>query len=216
MEITNVVLKANMQIEPEWVEIGELSDGQKVMCKKHIPYADKESLAMSLASTTLYEDEKNEVCYFNYKTPLYETYLFVMAYTNLLVDYEEIPEHAMEFVFDQLVYTGIYEKMMEVIEDDLAYVYEIYDRLCESVKTLFDNSHSLSTRVKKSFSSILDGEDMVDTLAKTEEATASMEELLKAYDKIQSVQAVTDKIPIKDGVLNIGGVKVDLKKKDIE
>ena len=216
MEIEKVLVRKEMMPEEEWVEIGKLPDGQKIMCKKHISYGDKESLALGLASLTVVRDYKNEACYISYKKTLIETTLFVAYYTNLEVESEDSSEDVMNFIFNYVVSSGIYDAMMDVIKPDLEFVYEIYYNTCDVITTLFDGDYSLSGKVKKTFSSILDGEDMIDSIAKTEEVTGKIEELLRTYQAAQVADIEKGVIPIKDGVLNIGGKQFDLRKKELE
>lgn len=210
-----VIIKADMIPEVEWYEIGKTPDGQQIMCRNRLSYEEKESLALALASVALYEDEVSEVCFGNYKYPMFECVLQTMYYTNLVGDNETIDGKAVEQIFDYVTSTKLYDDIRRIIDDDWFYIYEIYEIALASAKEVFNNEHSLSTKVKRSFASILNGEDIADTIARTEEATSSMEELLKAYDAVNTIAKTTDKIPIKDGVLNIGGTKLDQRKKEI-
>lgn len=192
-------------------------DGNEFIVSKSIPYADKEHMAFELAEQTTVIDEKQNVCYQGYTHHVILLYLIVKYYTNI-----DVSESTYEEVYNWLVVNEIDTSIYGVIENDIDRVLAMADSLFETAQITFDKSHSLSQKVLNVFGSMLEGEDMIETIAQMPEISNHLIEMMNAYNeqqkqkelnaKIEEPQVIAMRTPRKKGI-KVGGAMLNMAKK---
>ena len=101
-------------------------------------------------------------------------------------------------VHDALASHGMWREIMDIVDADMDDVDVIAYKLGSSARRSFEEKHSLSRMVMKTFGALLGAEDLTQTIAKAETLNG------KLIDMLGAVQ--------KQPVANTGGLK--LAKKD--
>lgn len=222
-EVEKIMIKSN-EFEPEWVTVGETPIGE-LKVKKWIPYKEKEQMARSIAFFVMNMDEDSDTVVVSHNLGLLKEFMFISNYTNIEAELEDekTAMDLMELVTDWLSSTGLRKKAYEVADEDFSMVEEMLDQMIGAYMDAFDATHSLAGRVKKSFAEVLNGESLGDTIAKSEDVTEKMGELLKAFTDIKtkseeemetSEENAVAQIPMKGGLLDLNGTQVDIRKKE--
>lgn len=174
-------LKIDSTMIPE-TEMCEMRDanGNVWMVKKHIPYAQKEMMALEISVYTMITDEDKKMVYENFKSYLIETMLIAKYYTT--IDVAELgSEEKMQELFDYLTFTGLYDVLMETVADDYRMVRAISNRMMDPARVSYERENSLSYKISNMFGDALDADTMAQTIAKTEEVNNTMVDLIDAY-----------------------------------
>ena len=195
------------------------ANGTELEVVNHIPFDQKVEFAFAQTQMNLVVDEEEEVCYESYLADLNEAFLFAQYYTN--IDTSDLDtEEGRKAVFDYLVNNDVYQNMRNYAADDLAYTMGLYYSLSRSAKEVFQERHSLSYKFKKSFGSLLTGEDIAETLAKSAEITDKMTEMMDAFREKQdniSLFSSVGKTPQDKGKrvdkMKVAGTIINMAKK---
>ena len=148
-------------------------------------------------SGTLVFDEDAGIAYEAYNAELIRAFLILRYYTDLdLTEYDNPDGRCM--VHDALASHGLWREIMDVVDLDMDDVDVIAYKLGSSARRSFEEKHSLSRLVMKTFGALLGTEDLTQTIAKAETLNG------KLIDMLGAVQ--------KQLVANTGGLK--LAKKD--
>ena len=148
-------------------------------------------------SGTLVFDEDAGIAYEAYNAELIRAFLILRYYTDLdLTEYDNPDGRCM--VHDALASHGLWREIMDVVDLDMDDVDVIAYKLGSSARRSFEEKHSLSRLVMKTFGALLGTEDLTQTIAKAETLNG------KLIDMLGAVQ--------KQPVANTGGLK--LAKKD--
>ena len=99
-------------------------------------------------------------------------------------------------LFDIIATHGLWESIMEIVEDDLEDVDCISARLETSARRSFEHEHSLHFQVLKTFQSLLGTEDVTETIAKAEGLNSKLIDMLGALQREQAN-------PVKAGGLQL-------------
>ena len=145
-------------------------------------------------------DEKKGIAFEGYNADLIHAFLVLVHYTDLDTSAFDTVEGRQE-LFDIIATHGLWEGIMEVVEDDLEDVDCISAHLETSARRNFEHEHSLQFQVLKTFQSLLGTEDVTETIAKAEGLNSKLIDMLGALQREQAN-------PVKAGGLQLAK-KVD-------
>ena len=140
-------------------------------------------------------DEKQGIAVEGYNADLIHAFLVLVHYTDLDTSAFDTAEGRQE-LFDIIATHGLWEGIMEVVEDDLEDVDCISARLETSARRSFEHEHSLHFQVLKTFQSLLGTEDVTETIAKAEGLNSKLIDMLGALQREQAN-------PVKAGGLQL-------------
>ena len=140
-------------------------------------------------------DEKKGIAFEGYNADLIHAFLVLVHYTDLDTSAFDTAEGRQE-LFDIIATHGLWEGIMEIIEDDLEDVDCISARLETSARRSFEHEHSLHFQVLKTFQSLLGTEDVTETIAKAEGLNSKLIDMLGALQREQAN-------PVKAGGLQL-------------
>ena len=140
-------------------------------------------------------DEKKGIAFEGYNADLIHAFLALVHYTDLDTSAFDTAEGRQE-LFDIIATHGLWEGIMEVVEDDLEDVDCISARLETSARRSFEHEHSLHFQVLKTFQSLLGTEDVTETIAKAEGLNSKLIDMLGALQREQAN-------PVKAGGLQL-------------
>ena len=140
-------------------------------------------------------DEKKGIAFEGYNADLIHAFLVLVHYTDLDTSAFDTTEGRQE-LFDIIATHGLWEGIMEVVEDDLEDVDCISARLETSARRSFEHEHSLHFQVLKTFQSLLGTEDVTETIAKAEGLNSKLIDMRGALQREQAN-------PVKAGGLQL-------------
>jgi hypothetical protein len=140
-------------------------------------------------------DEKKGIAFEGYNADLIHAFLALVHYTDLDTSAFDTAEGRQE-LFDIIATHGLWEGIMEVVEDDLEDVDCISARLETSARRSFEHEHSLHFQALKTFQSLLGTEDVTETIAKAEGLNSKLIDMLGALQREQAN-------PVKAGGLQL-------------
>ena len=140
-------------------------------------------------------DEKKGIAFEGYNADLIHAFLVLVHYTDLDTSVFDTAQGRQE-LFDIIATHGLWESIMEVVEDDLEDVDCISARLETSARRSFEHEHSLHFQVLKTFQSLLGTEDVTETIAKAEGLNSRLIDMLGALQREQAN-------PVKAGGLQL-------------
>jgi len=140
-------------------------------------------------------DEKKGIAFEGYNADLIHAFLVLVHYTDLDTSAFDTTEGRQE-LFDIIATHGLWEGIMEVVEDDLEDVDCISARLETSARRSFEHEHSLHFQVLKTFQSLLGTEDVTETIAKAEGLNSKLIDMLGTLQREQAN-------PVKAGGLQL-------------
>ena len=140
-------------------------------------------------------DEKKGIAFEGYNADLIHAFLVLVHYTDLDTSVFDTAEGRQE-LFDIIATHGLWESIMEIVEDDLEDVDCISARLETSARRSFEHEHSLHFQVLKTFQSLLGTEDVTETIAKAEGMNYKLIDMLGALQREQAN-------PVKAGGLQL-------------
>lgn len=194
-------------IQDTCVTVLDCKDGTKIEVKEHISYDEKEAMAIELAMYTSVTDEDAAIMYDSYKKPLLECALIAKYYTNIDVSEME-SEKDWKILIDWLTMNGVYGVLLDAVEDDYKMVKELYVLMRHATYRSYEESHTLSAKIKKSFASLLADEDIAETIAKSEDVNRQMVSLMGDAMSFKENQT-----PKNDKLSLDGGAVISLAKK---
>ena len=140
-------------------------------------------------------DEKKGIAFEGYNADLIHAFLVLVHYTDLDTSAFDTAEGRQE-LFDIIATHGLWESIMEIVEDDLEDVDCISARLETSACRSFEHEHSLHFQALKTFQSLLGTEDVTETIAKAEGLNSKLIDMLGALQREQAN-------PVKAGGLQL-------------
>ncbi|MBQ6123159.1 MAG: hypothetical protein IJI59_15665 [Clostridia bacterium] len=140
-------------------------------------------------------DEKKGIAFEGYNADLIHAFLVLVHYTDLDTSAFDTAEGRQE-LFDIIATHGLWEGIMEVVEDDLEDVDCISARLETSARRSFEHEHSLHFQALKTFQSLLGTEDVTETIAKAEGLNSKLIDMLGTLQREQAN-------PVKAGGLQL-------------
>lgn len=140
-------------------------------------------------------DEKKGIAFEGYNADLIHAFLVLVHYTDLDTSAFDTAQGRQE-LFDIIATHGLWESIMEIVEDDLEDVDCISARLETSARRSFEHEHSLHFQALKTFQSLLGTEDVTETIAKAEGLNSKLIDMLGALQREQAN-------PVKAGGLQL-------------
>ena len=140
-------------------------------------------------------DEKKGIAFEGYNADLIHAFLVLVHYTDLDTSAFDTAQGRQE-LFDIIATHGLWEGIMEVVEDDLEDVDCISARLETSARRSFEHEHSLHFQLLKTFQSLLGTEDVTETIAKAEGLNSKLIDMLGTLQREQAN-------PVKAGGLQL-------------
>jgi len=140
-------------------------------------------------------DEKKGIAFEGYNADLIHAFLVLVHYTDLDTSAFDTSEGRQE-LFDIIATHGLWESIMEIVEDDLEDVDCISARLETSARRSFEHEHSLHFQALKTFQSLLGTEDVTETIAKAEGLNSKLIDMLGTLQREQAN-------PVKAGGLQL-------------
>jgi len=140
-------------------------------------------------------DEKKGIAFEGYNADLIHAFLVLVHYTDLDTSAFDTAEGRQE-LFDIIATHGLWESIMEIVENDLEDVDCISARLETSARRSFEHEHSLHFQALKTFQSLLGTEDVTETIAKAEGLNSKLIDMLGALQREQAN-------PVKAGGLQL-------------
>jgi len=140
-------------------------------------------------------DEKKGIAFEGYNADLFHAFLVLVHYTDLDTSVFDTAQGRQE-LFDIIATHGLWESIMEIVEDDLEDVDCISARLETSARRSFEHEHSLHFQVLKTFQSLLGTEDVTETIAKAEGLNSKLIDMLGTLQREQAN-------PVKAGGLQL-------------
>lgn len=177
-----VKLQAKYEPKYESVEIA----GQEIKVMKRIPYEEKLNYAQEFASMVCVIDEKQGLAYEAYDTEALALYMACKYYTN--IDVEEY-EFDMGVLHDNLI--PYFETIKQVCLHDLIIADAMASTYIYRTIEIYNMQNSLSQKAKMSFAGLLNGEDLLKTIAESRVVNEEMIDLLtKAKKQDEQDQSV--------------------------
>lgn len=178
--ILNVEQNTNFFDYTKTVMIGDTAIQVRNILRQH----EREMLAMDISTVTLIFDEKSGLVYEGYNRDVMRMMCMLRYYTNLDVEpYDTAEGHYL--LYDMLAATGVLEQIIEITHDDMEHVQKIFELLKESAQRVFEHTHTLPFQIQQSFASVLNGEDLSETLAKASTVNNQMVDMLGAFRREQ-------------------------------
>ena len=140
-------------------------------------------------------DEKKGIAFEGYNADLIHAFLVLVHYTDLDTSVFDTAQGRQE-LFDIIATHGLWESIMEIVEDDLEDVDCISARLETSARRSFEHEHSLHFQALKTFQSLLGTEDVTETIAKAEGLNSKLIDMLGTLQREQAN-------PVKAGGLQL-------------
>ena len=178
----NDKVKLQVKYEPEY-KVVEFC-GQEIKVLKQIPYDKKLAYAQEFASNACVIDVKQGVAYENYDTEALSVYMVCKYYTNIdLKDFEldmgalhDVVVHHMRSIKDVCAQDLF-------ISDSMA-----YNHTYRTIE-IYNQQNSLSQKIKMSLGGILNGEDLIQTIAESRVVNEEMIDLLMKAKKQDEQEA---------------------------
>lgn len=127
-------------------------------------------------------DEEAGIAYEAYNAELIRAFLVLKYYTDLdLAEYDNPEGRAT--VHDALASHGLWREIMDVVDLDMDDVDMIAFKLGSSARRSFEEKHSLSRMLMKTFGALLGTEDLTQTVAKAEVLNGKLIDMLAAVQK---------------------------------
>ena len=133
-------------------------------------------------SGTLVFDEEAGIAYEAYNAELIRAFLILRYYTELELTEYDNPE-GRSAVYDALASHGLWREIMDIVDMDMDDVDVIAFKLGSSARRSFEEKHSLSRMIMKTFASLLGSEDLAQTVAKAEVLNGKLIDMLAAVQK---------------------------------
>lgn len=170
-------------------------DRTEITVRTHIPYRDKFKMARELVEQNVIIH--NDSCaYDNYLDQAVWMLKILEYYTDVDTDGVD-EEHAADFMINN----EVYQKIHDIIENDLCAVEDIYFTMRDGVMTTFEDDKSLKTALKTSFGFLFNGEDVTESLAKAETVSGTLFDALAALRK-EDEKRNPGKIDVGGNILN--------------
>lgn len=124
-------------------------------------------------------DEESGIAYEGYNAELMRAFLILVYYTDLdLVGYDTM--EGRQLVYDTLSSHGLWDNILQIVNEDMRVVAAICMQLAEASKRNFEHKQTMEYKLSKVFESLLGTENLVETIAKAEGLNSKLIDLLGA------------------------------------
>ena len=168
--------------------------------RNHIPLEEKIKMVNELAGYVLMVDDENEVILENHTERVGTVYFVMKYYTDAdLTDAEPAD------VYDWVVNNDAWDKISDWVGNDLFEVHEMQFAMQKNIEKAYEKEHSLGTAFRKSFGFLFNREDLAETLARTQEVS---DQMLEVVGRLNEAGRKPD-----GGRVNVGGNIISIGKK---
>ena len=179
-------------------------DGTKVTVRNHIPYAEKEQMAIEMAEVLMMTHDDS--CMFeSHEYVKIEQYMIAKYYTDIDTDGVN-PDDISNF----FVNNDLFDDIKSVMWADYSYVERTFDKLVDAVKKTYDDDRSIRRALRTSFGFLFTGEDIAESMAHAEGIKDTLFEAIGALRKLESEREEK----INDGRVMVGGNMISFAKKE--
>ena len=124
-------------------------------------------------------DEESGIAYEGYNAELMRAFLILVYYTDLdLADYDTM--EGRQLVYDALSTHGLWDNILQIVNEDMRVVAAICTQLMEASKRNFEHKYTMEYKLRKVFDSLLGTENLVETIAKAEGLNSKLIDLMGA------------------------------------
>ena len=124
-------------------------------------------------------DEESGIAYEGYNAELMRAFLILVYYTDLdLADYDTM--EGRQLVYDTLSSHGLWDNILQIVNEDMRVVAAICTQLMEASKRNFEHKYTMEYKLRKVFDSLLGTENLVETIAKAEGLNSKLIDLMGA------------------------------------
>ena len=124
-------------------------------------------------------DEESGIAYEGYNAELLRAFLILVYYTDLdLADYDTM--EGRQLVYDALSTHGLWDNILQIVNEDMRVVAAICTQLMEASKRNFEHKYTMEYKLRKVFDSLLGTENLVETIAKAEGLNSKLIDLMGA------------------------------------
>ena len=124
-------------------------------------------------------NEESGIAYEGYNAELLRAFLILVYYTDLdLADYDTM--EGRQLVYDALSSHGLWDNILQIVNEDMRVVAAICTQLTEASKRNFEHKQTMEYKLRKVFDSLLGTENLVETIAKAEGLNSKLIDLMGA------------------------------------
>ena len=168
---------------------------------RHIPLDQKVAMATELAEMIAIPNAEIGIMG---ESALYEVclvYLVMKYYTDI-----DLADTDARSVFDWVISHDAYRPIEMIICNDLWYVTDIADRTMHNLMDEYEKQNGLTHAIKTSFGFLFNGEDITETLAKSQQVS---DQMIEVVGKLNEANRKPDvgKVKVSGNVINIGKKK---------
>lgn len=127
-------------------------------------------------------DEETGIAYEAYNAELIRTFLILKYYTDLELSKYDNPD-GRAAIHDALASHGLWHEVMDIVDFDVDNVDMIALKLGSSARRCFEEKHSLTHMLMKTFGTLLGNEDLTQTITKAETLNGKLIDMLAAVQK---------------------------------
>lgn len=179
-------------------------DGNEIIVRDHIPFADKEIMARDMITyTTVIHDDS--CVYTSVELEKYKMFAIAKYYTDIDTEDADIND-----VADYMVNNGLIEEVSSVVNSDFSCVMNMYWLLYDALVETYRDDTSLSKAIRTSFGFLFNGEDITESLAKAEAMKDTVIEAVGALRKVEKEREEN----IDNGTLRVDGNVINFAKKE--
>lgn len=178
-------------------------DGTKVKVRDHISYENKIEMCREILENCIMIHD-DSCCYENVNINAERIKAIMKYYTDVPVDDVQATE-----VCDFVINNELIGAIRDYIYHDYIEAEDVYITMLNMVMDTTNDDMSLKKAVKKSFGSILTGEDITETFAKAEATSNVLFDALGALRKQEKQKEEN----IDHGKLSVGGNVINFAKK---
>lgn len=182
-------------------------EGATVNVKTWLPYSEMEDMAIEMAELTILFDDTGFAC-IGHTENLVKGYLMAKYLTDL-----DLEDCSAEEVYDFLTETGLYEKIDDPARELMWRVEDIYRAICNNMIDKHMLENSIGHKLQKTFGFLFSGEDVAESIAKSELINEQMIDMLGVFLNHKKEQEMLNSGKQDKSKLRVGGALVNMAKK---
>lgn len=194
----------NFEVKTVKVEV----DGIFVEVKTWIPYSEMEAMAIEMAERILLFDEETGFACIGHSENMVKIYLTAKYFTDL-----DVEDCSLEEVYDVMTRTGLFNKIEEKVMGNLWRVEDICRAMCKNMIDKYEKENSIGVKLQKTFGFLFSGEDVAESLAKSEVINEQMIDMLGVFLANKKEQEILNSGKQDKSKMRVGGALVSLAKK---
>lgn len=133
-------------------------------------------------------DEETGIAYEGYNADFARAFLILRYYTDLDLTPYDTPQGWYE-IYDVIASHGLWPRIMEIVDEDVADVDTIVCKLEGAAKRNFERKHSLDYRLGRMLEGLPGTESLAESIAKAEGLNSKLIDMLGALHSAPAVKA---------------------------